>query len=146
MGPTPLQPREFFDGRWIFDRELRYRGLLGYLRPPERFRYTAPGQWVSDRRKEFEDRLEFESGRVLQSRFTAEIVGEDRLHVTCEAMPGGADILLSERGYTYTPYLWLVRMGPFTIRLRCRDTNVVDEKGVIHDRAEMSWLGLPPLR
>jgi hypothetical protein len=25
----------------------------------------------------------------------------------------------------------------------CRDTNVVDERGVIHDRLEMSWLRLP---
>ncbi len=143
MRPTPLQPREFFDGAWKGEGELRCRGILGLVRQPDRFRYANTGRWVSDTRKEFEECFEFDSGLVMRPRFTAEIIDKHRLHVTSDDMPGGADILLSEHGYTYTPYAILVRNGPFRIRLRCRDVNVVDEGGVIHDRVEVSWLGLP---
>ena len=143
MRPTPLQPREFFDGAWTGEGELRYRGILSLFLRPDRFRYTNSGSWVSDTRKDFEDSLEFGSGLVLRLRFTAEIVDAHRLQITSNDMPGGAHILLSQDGYTYTPYVILVRRGPFRVRLHCRDVNVVDENGVIHDRVEMSWLGLP---
>ena len=75
--------------------------------------------------------------------FAAEIVDDRRLHATSNDTPGGADIILSESGYTYTPYVILARRGSFRVRLRCRDVNVVDEDGVIRDRVDMSWLGLP---
>ncbi len=110
---------------------------------PDRLRYTNIGRWVSDTRKEFEDCLEFDSGLVVRLRFTAEIVDKRRLRVTSTDMPGGADIILSEDGYTYTPYVIHVRRGRFRVRLRCRDVNVVDKEGLIQDRVEMSWLGLP---
>ena len=143
MTPTPLQPREFFDGDWKGEGELCYRGILGLFWRPDRFRYTNTGRWVSQTRKELEDRLEFDSGLVMRLRFTVEIIDERRLHVTSDDMPGGADILLSEHGFTYTPYVIRVRRGPFRIRLRCHDVTVVEEDGVIRDRIKMSWLGLP---
>src|SRR5215472_11957504 len=116
MRPTPLQPREFFDGAWKGEGELRYRGILGLIRRPNRFRYANYGRWLSNTRKEFEDCFDFDSGLVLRSSFTAEIADERRLHVACDDMPGGADILLSESGYTYTPHTILTRRGPFRIR------------------------------
>ncbi len=143
MRPTPLQPREFFDGTWTGEGELRYRGILSLFWRPDRFRYATSGRWVSNTQKDFEDRLEFDSGLVMRLPFTAEIIDERRLRVTSNHMPGGAEVLLSENGYTYTPYVILVRRGPFRVRLHCRDVNVVDKDGVIHDRVEMSWLGLP---
>ena len=143
MRITPLQPRDFFDGVWTGEGELHYVGILGRIRPLQRFRYTVTGRWVSETRKEFEDRFEFESGLVLQPRFTAEIVDAVRLQISSDDMPGGADIILSESSYVYTPYVTLVRIGPLKFRVRCRDENVIDEQGVIHDRIEMSWLGVP---
>jgi hypothetical protein len=140
--PTPLEPRLFFSGTWRGQGEVRFRGPLR-LRRPERFTYHSSGRWISDVRREFEDRFRYESGLEVAYRLTCEVVGERRLRITSDAMPGGADILLSERGYTFTPYVLRVSVGRATVRLRCHDVNVIDEGGVIHDRIEMSWLGLP---
>lgn len=113
------------------------------FRHQQGFRYASTGQWLSDTQRQFRDELEFESGRLIKTTLTCHVVGKDRLHVTCPDMPGGADILLARDGYTFTPYRWQTRVGPFTIRLRCFDANTVDQDGVIHDRVEMRWLRMP---
>ncbi|MDQ6772518.1 MAG: hypothetical protein M3024_05955 [Candidatus Dormibacteraeota bacterium] len=143
MEPTPLQPRRFFSGTWRGDGELRYRGPLRLLRRPDRFTYLSSVRGTSAARWEFEDHFHYRSGLKFEQRFACEVVDERRLHVTSDDMPGGADILLSERGYTFTPYVMRVRSGPFTVQLRCRDVNGVDGSGMIHDRIDMMWLGLP---
>lgn len=122
--------------------ELRFIGLAGWLRRPEHFRYQTSVRWISPARSEFTDVLEFDSGRTLAIPFISEIVDERTLHVASPEMPGGADLHLSEDSYTYSPYVTLAHVGPFTVRLHCTDVNLIDREGLIHDRVEMRWLGL----
>jgi hypothetical protein len=143
LSPTPLQPREFFDGKWSGRGEIRYRWWLRLFRQPQRFRYTSTGEWLSDTQREFRDLLEFESGGLIATTLTCHLLGKDRLHVRCPAMPGGADIVLTGSGYTFTPYWWRTNVGPFTLRLRCLDVNTVDQDGVIHNRVDIRWLRIP---
>ncbi len=140
--PSPLQHREFFSGTWTGEGELRLVGPCGWLRRPQRFRYHTRVRWITEARSEFTDVFEFESGRRLALPFVSEIVDERRFHVESPDMPGGADMQLSEDGYTYSPYVVLARVGPLRFRLRCTDVNVIDSEGLIHDRVEMRWLGL----
>jgi hypothetical protein len=140
--PSPLQPREFFSGTWIGEGELRFVGLAGWLRRPERFRYQTRVRWITQARSEYTDVFEFESGRELDIPFVSEIIDDRRLHVVSPDMPGGADIQLSEDGYTYSPYVALAHVGPLRVHLHCTDVNLIDREGLIHDRVEMRWLGL----
>ena len=112
------------------------------LRRPDRFRYRSQVRWLTEARSEYTDVLEFESGRKLEIPFLSEILDEQRLHVASPNMPGGADVQLSDDGYTFSPYVILTHVGPFKVHLRCTDVNVIDREGLIHDRVEMRWLGL----
>ncbi len=141
-GPSPLQPRQFFSGTWTGEGELRFVGMGGWLRGPERFRYQTRLRWITEARSEYTDVIEFEFGRKLEIPFVSEIVDEQRLHVASPDMPGGADIQLSEDGYTYSPYTIVTRVGPLRFQLHCTDVNRIDREGLIHDRVEMRWLGL----
>jgi hypothetical protein len=140
--PSPTQPRDFFSGTWTGRGELRFVGLAGWLVRPDTFRYRTQVRWISPVRSEYTDVLEFESGRRLETPFVSEIIGERMLHVASPDMPGGANVQLSDDGYTYTPYVIFARVGPLKLRLRCTDSNVIDRQGLIHDRVEMRWLGL----
>lgn len=122
--------------------ELRFVGPAGWLWRPERFRYQTHVRWITHSRSEYTDVFEFESGRKLVVPFVSEVVDERKVHVTSPDMPGGADIHLSEDGYTYSPYVTLARIGPFKFHLHCSDANVIDQEGLIHDRVEMRWFGL----
>ncbi len=140
--PSPLQAREFFSGVWSGEGEVRFVRLAGWLRRRDRFRYQTTVHWITQARGEFTDVFAFESGRRLETHFLSEVIDESTLHVSSKDMPGGADIHLSQNGYTYSPYVVMTRVGPFRIPLHCTDVNVVDREGVISDRVEMRLFGL----
>ena len=142
---TPLQPREFFRGVWRGDGELIPHPLLGVFLPRQPFRFSSEVTWLSDTIWIVEDRFEFSSGRVLRRRMFAELVAPDRIHVTADDMPLGADILLHERGFRFTPYyaLGAHRESGRVYRLRCFDECRLDDKGYLHDKIEMRYWGFP---
>lgn len=72
----------------------------------------------------------------------AELVASDRVHSTADDMPLGADIILHENGFSFTPYYLLGDFGGRKWRMRCVDNNRIDETGVIHDKIEMFYFGL----
>jgi hypothetical protein len=98
--------------------------------------------WLSETTWQLCDRLVFPSGRVIEMQMLAEIVGQNRLHVTSSTMPGGADILLSEDGFDFTPYLIQVKRWGILLRLHCLDSNRLSSSGTIADTIELYWLGL----
>lgn len=75
-------------------------------------------------------------------QLVAEIVGQRRIHVTSPAMPGGADILLSEDGFDFTPYNIQYKLWGIPLRLHCLDTNRLSPSGMITDTIKMVWLWL----
>ena len=142
---TPLQPREFFRGVWRGEGELIPHPLLRLIIPRERFRMTSAATWLSDTIWFVEDRFEFASGRVLRRKMFAELVAADRIHVTADDMPLGADILLHEEGFQFTPYYALgsQRDGGRIYQLRCTDECRLDAEGFLHDSIQMYYLGFP---
>ena len=75
----------------------------------------------------------------------AELVGPDRVHITADDMPLGADITLHERGFKFTPYhtLGAYREGGRVHRLKCFDECRLDDEGFLHDTIEMYYWGFP---
>ena len=72
----------------------------------------------------------------------AELVAPDRIHITADDMHLGADIILHEKGFSFTPYYILGDFGGRKWKMRCTDENRIDEAGVIHDKIEMFYFGL----
>lgn len=142
---TPLQPKEFFRGVWIGEGELIPNPLLRWLVPRERLRFSSEPVWLSETIWLVKDRIEFASGRVIERKMFAELVAPDRIHVTADDMPLGADILLHAKGFRFTPYhaLGANRDGGRVHRLRCLDECQLDDAGFVHDSIRMYYWGVP---
>jgi hypothetical protein len=140
---TPLQPKEFFTGTWKGEGELSPHPLLRWLIPIEQIRFSSEPIWLSDTLWMVKERFEFSSGEEIARKMFVEIVSTERLHVTADDMPLGADIILHEKGFRFTPYyVWSYYRGR-RWRLRCIDENLVDESNTIHDIIKMFFFGLP---
>jgi hypothetical protein len=136
--PTPLEPRTFFRGTWRGEGQVTFHGLLV---PHISMHYQGTTTWLSETTWQVCDRLMFAWGQVIEMQLIAEIVGQRRIHVTSPAMPGGADILLSEDGFDFTPYIIQFKRWGVPLRLHCLDTNRLSPSGVITDTIKMLWLG-----
>jgi predicted DCC family thiol-disulfide oxidoreductase YuxK len=140
---TPLQPKRFFRGVWTGNGELIIHPLLRWFAPIQRLRMTSEPVWLSDSIWVVKDRFESSSGRVMERKMFAELTAPDRIHVTADDMPLGADILLHESGFRFTPYYAVVRHRGFTFRVRCLDENTIDHEGFIYDLVRMHLYGFP---
>jgi hypothetical protein len=91
------------------------------------------------------DRMEFASGRLLERRMFAALVASDRIHITADDMPQGADILLQAGGFRFTPYyiLGACKDGGRLYWLKCLDECTVDDGGFVHDTICMYYWGMP---
>lgn len=140
---TPLQPKEFFTGIWKGEGELCPHPLLRWLMPKERIRFSSQSIWLSDTVWVVKERFEFSSGEIIARKMFVEIVDPERLHVTADDMPLGADIILHENGFRFTPYYtWSYYKGR-RWRLRCIDENLADKSGTIHNTIKMFFFGFP---
>ena len=140
---TPLQPREFFRGVWTSEGEIIPHPLFRWFVSRERLRHSSETLWLSGSVWIVRDRFEFSSGRILERKMFAELVGPDRIHVTADDMPLGADILLHEKGFRFSPYCALASYRKRTIRVRCVDECRIDADGFLHDTIEMFFWGIP---
>jgi hypothetical protein len=139
---TPRQPTRFFRGKWTGDGEIIPHPLLRWIARRERVRMSSEAVWLSETIWLVKDHFEFSSGRVLDRAMFCQLETSDRIHVTADDMPGGADIELSDQGFRFTPYIVLVDYHGFTVRLRCLDENVLDEHGCVHGVIKMYFCGV----
>ncbi len=139
---TPLEPRKFFSGIWRGEGELIPSRLNAWLVPKEQIRFQSCPVWLSDTIWKVDESFEFSSGKVIERKMFAEIVASDKVHITADDMPLGADIILSDKGFSFTPYYILGDFCGRKWQLRCADDNQVDEYGVIHDKIEMFFFGV----
>ena len=140
---TPLQPRDFFRGVWTGEGELVPHSILRWFVSTERIRFSSEATWLSETVWMVKDRFELSSGRVMERKMFAELTAPDRIHVTADDMPLGADILLSEGGFRFTPYYFLVFHMGRMYRLRCKDECRIDASGFVHDTIKMYFWGFP---
>ena len=117
--------------------------LLRWFAPNEQIQMTSEAIWLSETVWLVKDHFEFSSGRVIDRKMFSELIASDRIHVTADDMPLGADILLSESGFRFTPYHIVAQHRGFAIRLRCIDENTIDASGFVHGCVKMSFWGFP---
>ena len=139
---NPLHVREFFSGVWKGYGELVPNWWIRWFCPRENIQFSSEAVWLTDTIWVVNDRFEFSSGRVLERKMFSELIEPDRIHVTADDMPFGADICLTENGFTFTPYRLLAEYRGFTVQLRCLDECNVDGEGRVHDRLRMYWHGV----
>lgn len=143
QNPTPLDPHAFFTGVWSGEGDLLPSRLLRLLIPCEHFRYTGTVNWLTDSMWRVHDHYEFARGQVMDVHLSIEMVGNRRLHVTSANIPAGADILLSEDGFSFTPYTIHIKRWGLPLHLRCFDTTHVGTDGNLTNTIKMCFLGLP---
>jgi len=143
---TPLQPKEFFRGTWRGEGELVPHVLVRWLLPRERIRFSTEAIWLSETVWVVKDHYEFSSGRILEKKMFAELLAPNRIHLTADDMPFGADIFLLEKGFDFSPYYVLAPYAGQIFRLRCFDQCRLDEQGRVHDNIRMYWWGFPVAR
>jgi hypothetical protein len=134
---TPLQPKEFFAGKWVGDGELIPRLPFRWYYPRQALRYFCESQWLTDRFWLVPERIEFSSGAVIERKMFCELVASDRIHVTADDMPLGADIHFHEKGFRFTPYYAWSGLGRRKWLVQCLDDNVLDDDGRIHGTVHM---------
>ncbi len=117
--------------------------LLRWFVTREHIHLSTEAVWLSETTWLVKDRFAFSSGRVLERKMFAELIASDRIHVTADDMPLGADILLYESGFRFTPYYVLVCHRGRVYRLRCADECWVDAAGFVHDTIKMYFWGIP---
>ena len=140
---TPLEPRKFFSGIWRGTGEMLPSRLNGWFLRREEVRFESRPLWLSEVTWKVEESFEFSSGKIIERRMFAELVTFNSVRITAEDMPQGAEIILHEHGFSFTPYYILGDFAGRKWRLRCLDNNRLDEKGIIHDEVKMFYFGLP---
>jgi hypothetical protein len=140
---NPLQVREFFSGAWSGTGELIPSWWLRWFCPRESIRFSSETVWLTDIIWVVRDRFEFSSGRVLERKMFCELTAQDRIHVTADDMPSGADIVLTQNGFAFTPYRALAAYRRSRFEFRCFDECRLDADGRVHDRIRMSWHSVP---
>lgn len=139
---NPLQTQKFFSGIWRGEGEFLLNSCIGWLVPKERIYFESRPTWLSDTTWKVEETFEFSSGKIIEREMFAELTAPDRVRITADDMPEGAEIILHEKGFRFMPYYILGDFGGRKWRLRCVDDNHLDENGVIHDKIEMFYFGM----
>jgi hypothetical protein len=140
---SPLQVREFFSGVWTGNGELIPSWWLRWCCPNERVRHSSEAVWLTSTVWIVKDHFEFSSGRLVEGKMFCELIAPDRIHITADHMPLGADINLTETGFSFTPYRVLASYRGFTFQFRCFDECTVDVDGRVHDRIRIYWHSIP---
>jgi hypothetical protein len=143
---TPLRPRTIFQGSWHGPGRLVPLGVGRLFHGVDPLEFRNRFEWVSDTLCVVDEAIDFASGRAMRRRMFVQLTAPDRMWVTADDLPGGAEIRFHDWGYDFSRYTVL---APFAGRhwpLRCRDVNRLDERGRVVDVVRMTYLGLPLVR
>jgi len=139
---TPLQPDRFFTGLWTGRGEFRLHSILRLFVRDQTVDYRGSTTWLSDRLWMATEQFQLSQARLKARTTFLQIVGPGRLHMTCDDVPGGADVLLHDRGFRFTPYVFRSPFAGGHLLVRCMDEAQLDEQGVLHDEIKMFCAGV----
>jgi hypothetical protein len=139
---TPLQTRDFFSGVWTGTGEFRLHSMLRLFVPNQSVSYHGQTTWLADTLWKATEEFALSREGVRKRITYIQIIADDRLHMTCDDIPGGADIILHENGFRFTPYLFRSPFAGKHITVRCLDEAILDEEGVLHDQIQMYFGGI----
>jgi hypothetical protein len=139
---TPLQPEKFFTGQWTGKGEFRMHSILRLVVPDQTVQYKGYTDWLTDNLWMATEEFRLSRAASIHRTTFLQIVEPGRLHMTCDDVPGGADILLHESGFRLTPYLFRTPVAGRHMFVRCIDEASLDDQGVLHDTIKMYSAGI----
>jgi hypothetical protein len=139
---TPLQPREFFTGVWSGRGEFCLHSVLRWFVPNQDVIYKGQTTWLSDTLWKATEEYQLSHAGPTSRITYIQIIESGRLHMICDDIPGGADIILHEHGFKFTPYLFRSPFAGRYITVKCIDEAILDEDGILHDRIKMYYGGI----
>jgi hypothetical protein len=116
---------------------------LLWRRFPLRFTCRRESTFLSDAVWYYDDQVFLGDGRVEARRRFCQLVAPDRIHVTADDMPDGAEIALSESGFGIAPFWWTVPLGPVRWPLRCVEESRFESDGTFVETFHLRSFGLP---
>ncbi len=144
--PTPMSPREFFAAAWVGEGAVTSRApLLGRLFPA-RFTFQRRARFASDQVWVVDDNATLASGDVLAQHLICELEPSGRIRITGDYLPGGAEVVVDDRGYRLAAYRYVVELGPLHVTVRCREQHTLEPDGTITSSVDARWLGIPVAR
>ena len=122
--------------------EFRLHSILRWLVPDQDVAYQGRTTRPSDTLWIVTEETGLSLAGPIPRATYVRILGPERLHMTCDDIPGGADILLDGRGFKFTPYRFRSSFGGGHVTVRCIDEAQLDAHGVLHDKIKMSFAGI----
>ena len=142
-GPSPLDARRFFAGRWAGEGELVPHGpaLLVLARRPVRL--EGRGEWLGESVWRVHERFDLGPGFVFERRMFMEQLAPGLVRASADDMPLGAEVELSADGFRFRRFRsWLVYRG-VRFRLGCRSESRVGPDGVLGAEVRLDLWRLP---
>lgn len=144
----PLRPRDFMAGEWRGHGELLMRPFFVGRRFAQRFEARRQTTSVSDALWRIDDQAEFAGGRVQRRQTFVEWVSDERLRLTANDLPDGAEMWLEEGGYRTAPFRMAFPIGPLPVLVRVHDSSFVADDGTFVNQFDARDLvfGIPLAR
>lgn len=142
-GPSPLDARRFFAGRWEGQGELVAHGPARLVLAREPVRLEGRGEWLTERVWRVHERFALGSGFGFERHMFMEQVADGRIHATADDMPLGAEIDLAPEGFRFRRFRsWLPYRG-VRFRLGCASETRVARDGTLHAAIRLDFWRIP---
>ncbi len=139
-----------------FAEEGHYRNGMEFYRPDNwgqqqlfcedgyifNVEYQGQTTWLTDTMWMAVEKFQLHQAGPTSRITYIHIIGPERLHMTCDDIPGGADMLLHNGGFKFTPYLFRTPFAGRYLTVRCHDEALLDKDGVLHDHIKMVYAGI----
>ena len=139
---TPLPPRDFFGGAWDGEGIATLWPAAIWRHLPIRFRAQRKATWIDDTTWTFDDTATFEHGWSEHRRRFCQFVTPERLRVTSDDLPNGAEAVLDDEGYRIAPFTILIPVGPVKVPLRVSESGRMEGDTFV-ETLTLRFLGLP---
>jgi hypothetical protein len=142
-GPSPLDARRFFAGRWLGQGELLPRGPARLVLRRAAVALEGRGEWLSESVWRVHERFTLGGGFAFERRMFMEEIAPGLVHASADDMPLGADVELAPDGFRFRRFRsWLSWRG-LRFRLGCQSATRVAPDGVMHAEVRLDLCRLP---
>ena len=140
---APLDLRRLFADPWEGEGVLWRPWWLRALPAPATFRFRTEITSGAGDSWEVRDATTLPDGTVRVRTMHCEQLAPDRLRLSAEDMPGGAEIRSHEDGFDFTPYVIRTPvLGPLRVPLRHHDRVRLEKGDAMSDTIELRLLGV----
>jgi hypothetical protein len=140
---SPLDLQELFARPWQGEGRIWKPWWLRPAPLPDSFRFRSKILNASGDSWDVLDTTVFPDGSEQRRLMHCQRIAPERLWVTGEDMPAGAEVRLRSDGFDFTPYVVRTRvLGRLSLGLRCLDSVQLMDDGRMIDKIEARLFGI----